>query len=74
MIDRIAAELPASAVGEQRLAGLAAAFGYPAAEHRDGLGGERGDALLSAFAGAGDVRPGAEVDIAGGQPGQLGDA
>jgi hypothetical protein len=30
-------------------------------EHRGGSGGQRGDPLLVALAGAGDVRPGAEV-------------
>ena len=37
-------------------------------------GGERGDPLFAALAEAGDVRPGAEVDVAAGQAGQLGDA
>jgi hypothetical protein len=36
--------------------------------------GQRGDALFSSLAVAGDVRPGAEVDVAAVQPGQLGDS
>ena len=60
--DRVAAEPAAGAGGEQGLAWLAATFGEPGAKHGNGPGGEWGDPLLAAFAGAGDVRPGAEVE------------
>ena len=51
-------------VGNSGWSGLAAAFGEPGAQHGDGAGGERGDPLLAALAVAGDVRAGAEVDVA----------
>src|SRR5262249_10557650 len=41
---------------------------------RDGAGGEWGDPVFAALAVAGDVRPGAEVDVADGEPGELGNA
>jgi hypothetical protein len=70
---RVAAERGAAAGGEQRAGGPPAAFGEPRAQDRHGGGGERGDALLSAFAQA-DVRAGSQVDVADGQAGELGGA
>ena len=48
-LDRVAGERAAIARGKQRTSGLVAGFAQPGAEHRDGLLGQRHDALLSAL-------------------------
>ena len=48
-------------------------FANPAAEHRDGLLGQRRDPFLSAFADRPDVRAGTELRIGAGEAEQLGD-
>ncbi len=73
LLDGVAAELSAGAVREQRLAGVAVAFGEPGPQDCDGDLGQRGDPLFASLAVAGDVRACAEVDVAAGQAGQLGD-
>jgi hypothetical protein len=59
--------------GNSGWAGSPASFGEPGAQDGDGDWAERGDPLLASLAMAGDVRPGAEVDVAAGECGQLGD-
>jgi hypothetical protein len=73
-LDGVAAEAAARACGEQDLRRAVGEFFEPFAQDGHGGGGERGDALLAALAVAGDVRAGAEVDAAGGEGGELGDA
>ena len=72
--ERVAAEPSAAAGWEQRIVGLAGAFGEPDAQHGDGCGGQRRDPLLAAFAVAGDVRAGCEVHVGAVQAGELGGA
>ena len=50
----------------------AAAFCQPAGEVAGGLGGQRRASLFPAFAGALDVRVGAQVDVIDGERGELG--
>jgi hypothetical protein len=59
--------------GEQRVAGLPAAFGEPGFQDPDGGGQERRVAFLPAFSRAVDVRPGLDPDVSAGQAGELGD-
>jgi Glycosyltransferase family 20 len=56
----------------QRGAGLGCVLGEPGPQRGDCARGERGDAVLAAFAVAGDIRACAEMDIAAGQAGELG--
>jgi hypothetical protein len=74
VFDRVAAELAAGTCREQRLVGVAGALGQPGAQDRDGLLGERRDALSAALAQAADVRADAEVNVAAGEADQLGRA
>ena len=69
--DGVVAEVPAGAGGEQGIVAQAAPLGQP--DPHDGRrgGGERDTALLAAFPGAPDMRPGAEYGIPAAQPGQL---
>ncbi len=48
-------------------------LGEPGPQDLDGLPRQRGRAVFSALAVAADVRAGAEVSVAGGVAGQLGD-
>jgi hypothetical protein len=68
---RFATQRLAGAGRKQRLGGLAAAFVKPRAQQRDGAFGQWGDPLLAALAGGGDVRAGAQVDVAAAKAGQL---
>ena len=70
--DRVVAEVPAGAGGEQGIVAQAAPLGQP--DPHDGRrgGGERDTALLSPLPGAPDMRPGAEYDVTAAQAGQLG--
>ena len=70
--ERVEGQRLAPAGREQRVGRAAGAFGGPDPQHRDGAGGERGDAVLAALAVAADVRAGTEVHISAGQRGQLG--
>jgi NaMN:DMB phosphoribosyltransferase len=69
--ERLAGELPAGAGRKQRRVRRTAAFGEPHTEDASGLLRQRGDPLLPALAGGGDVRAGAEVDVAAAQACQL---
>ncbi len=73
VFDRVAAEPAAGAGREQRLVGVAGAFGEPAAQHLDGEPGQRGDAFFPALADAVHVWSGAEADVGAGEPDQFGD-
>jgi len=65
--------LPPLRFGNSGWPGSTGALGEPCAQDRYGDRGERGDPLFASLAVAGDVRPAAEVNVAAGQPGQLGD-
>ncbi len=71
MLDRVAAEGAAGAGGQQRVVGVAGAFGDPGAQDRDGLFGQRGDALLAALAKAADVGADAELEVVAAKAGEL---
>jgi hypothetical protein len=66
-LDGVAAEPSAGPVREQGLLRFAVPFGQPGAQDGDGVLRERSNAFLASLAVAGDVRPGANVDIAAGQ-------
>jgi len=70
----VPAQRGAAAGDEQRVGGQAVAFGEPAAQNRDGGGGERGDPLLAGLTEAADVRSGSRVQAADGPAGELGGA
>ena len=70
-LDRVAAERAPGVRREQRVVGLAGALGEPGAQDRDGLGGQRRDALLATLAQAADVRSDAELNVAAGEAGEL---
>ena len=70
--DGVVAEAPPGAGGEQWLAGMVAAFPEPGAHDSGGGWGERHASLLASLAGAADVGGCAELDVAAGEPGQLG--
>jgi hypothetical protein len=72
-LDSVAAEGLAAAGGEQRVSRSAAALAQPGPQGPDHLRGERGAAFLAAFAGAPDVRAGAQVHVGAGERGELGD-
>jgi hypothetical protein len=72
--DSVAGERSAVVGGEHRVLGLALALAHPDLEHRDGLGGERADALFAALAQAPQVRCGTELQISAGESEQLRDA
>jgi hypothetical protein len=72
LLQRVVAERPAAAGGEQRVAWFSAAFGEPGPQRGDGAGGERGDPVFAAFAVAGGVGTVAEVNVADGQAGEFG--
>ena len=68
-LDRVAAERSRRCGwGTAGRLAVPGAFGEPGAQHGDGAGGERCDAVLAAFAVAGDVGAGAEVDVAAVSP------
>jgi hypothetical protein len=69
--DGVPAERTAARSGEDRVAGLSAAFGEVVLDHRDGRLGERGGAFLSAFSGAVHEGAGAEVDVGDAERGEL---
>src|SRR5216684_9355709 len=71
--DGAAADLPAAVGGEQRVVGSAAALLHPDPENCCGLLAQRGGAVFAALPGAVEVSPGAELDVAVAQAGQLGD-
>ena len=62
-LDGVAGEWRAAAGREERVGGQPAALGEPLAQDRGGGLGERRDAVFAAFAVAGDVGGGAEVDV-----------
>ena len=72
-LNSVAAEGLAAAGGEQRVSRSAAALAQPGPQRPDHLRGERGAAFLAAFAGAPDVRAGAQVHVSAGECGELGD-
>jgi len=74
VLECVQAQGPALPGREQRIGGLAGAFGQPDAQDGDGAGagGQRDDAVFASFAVAADVRSDAEVDVCAGQCGQLG--
>ena len=61
--DRVAAESPACASWEQRVAGLSGAFVQPYPQQRLDGAGQRDRALLASLALAADVGAGAECDV-----------
>ena len=67
-LERVAGERSAGARWEQRVGGLSLALAHPDREDGDGLAGERGDALLAAFAERLQVGAGAELHVGVGQP------
>ena len=71
--DRVAAEPGAAAGGEQRVFRLPAAFLYPCPQDLRRVRGQRGAALLAAFAVAAQVGAVAEVGVGDGQAGELAD-
>jgi hypothetical protein len=70
--DSVVAEAPSGPGGEQRLAGVVSPFPEPGAQDGGGGRGERHASLLASFTGAADVDGCAELDVAAGEPGQLG--
>ena len=62
--ERVAAESPSSDRREQRIVGVAGAFGEPHAQDGGGHSGEWRDALFSAFPVAGDVAAPARLNVA----------
>src|SRR3954451_7723788 len=73
MLDRVAAERGAATGREQRGVWAGVLLVEPVLQGGGGAAGERGDPVLAAFAMAGDVRAGAEVQVVAGEPNQLGD-
>ena len=71
--DGVAGQPLPGGTGEQRVAGLPAAFGEPGFHDPDGGGQQRRIAFLPAFSCAVDVRPGLDPDVCAGQAGELGD-
>jgi hypothetical protein len=71
--DSVVAEAPSGAGGKQRLVGVVSAFPEPGAQDRGGGRGERHASLLVSFTGAADVGGCGELDVAAGQPGELGE-
>jgi hypothetical protein len=67
--DGVVAEAPSGAGGEQRLAGVVAAFAEPGAQDGDGGRGERHAPLFAAFAGAAHVGGCGELEVVAGEPG-----
>src|SRR6478752_6706902 len=72
VLERITAERPAAAGGEQRLSWLTRAFGEPAAEDRTRARGQRRDALLASLSQATDMGATAKMDIGTVQANQFG--
>src|SRR2546423_11193844 len=61
--------------GREQGAGVGGpACGKPAGQDADGVRGQRGAAVLAAFAAAVDMRADTELEVAGGQSGQFRDA
>jgi hypothetical protein len=71
--DRVAAEGSAAGAGEQWVAGCPGALGEPGLQQAAGLSAQWCDPFLASFPVAAHVRPGAEVDSAADQAGELGD-
>jgi hypothetical protein len=70
--DSVVAEAPPGAGGKQRLARVVSALPEPGAQDRGGGRGERHASLFASFAGAANVGGCGELDVAAGEPGQLG--
>lgn len=68
--DGVARHGGAASCGEQRLVGSSVAFVEPCTQDGDGVTGQWRDAVLAAFAVAGDMGAGAKVDVLASQPGE----
>jgi hypothetical protein len=66
------AEVPTGAGREEGIVAVTTTFLSPDAQDRDVAGGQRDTALLAAFTLASNVSVGVELDVAAGEPGQLG--
>ena len=74
VFDRVAAEMSASAGGEERGIGGAPVFGDPSIHHGDGGWQQRCAAFFAALAETVDVRADTGVDVGDGEPDDLADA
>src|SRR5450755_353708 len=72
--DGVAGEREPAAGGKDGVGRFAAAFAKPRVESVGGGFCQWRDAVLAAFAVAGDVRGGAEVRVGAGESGELGDS
>ena len=72
--DGIAGECFAAAGGEERVSPKSAALGEPCADDGGRVSCQRGDALLAAFAAAGDVGRRCEMEVIASEAGEFGDA
>ena len=70
-LDRVGAEMPAVAGGEQRGGRVTGMFAQPGADHGSHLPGQRGDAFLAPFAAAAHVRAGSELNVTAIEAGEL---
>src|SRR3954467_15706020 len=66
------AEVPTGAGREEGIVAVTTTFLSPDTQDRDVAGGQRDTALLAAFTLASNVSVGVELDVAAGEPGQLG--
>jgi hypothetical protein len=72
VLDGVGGQRPPCNGREQRIGGLAGVLAEPGADHGGDVRGERGNAVLASLAVAADGRSGPGLDVAAGEPGELG--